>query len=321
MNCPVCLHPVTRPALTGADIFFETSTDAFNLSGCAACHSLFLDPLPTEEQVARFYPAQYWWKSSAGLLRRLERIYRRAALRDHVAFIARAATQARSDAEPIRILDVGCGSGTLLGRLKESGFDVLGVDFSAEASAIARTENNVEVIVGSLRDARFAAQSFDVVTLFHVMEHVLNPREVLAEVRRILRANGRLVVQVPNIESWQFRLFGAQWYGLDIPRHVIDYSADSLQKLLRESGFRVDRVRHFNLRDNAPAFASSVFRSLDPVSRSVRQRQRGMREPSMLAWSRHMLYLAAVGVAYPFAVAEALAGCGATVMVQAAKER
>jgi SAM-dependent methyltransferase len=215
------------------------------------------------------------------------------------------------------LLDVGCGSGTLLGLLKQRGFRGMGVDFSAEAAKVAEAENGVRVVVGSLGEAAFPDQSFDVVTLFHVMEHVTNPREVLAEVFRILRPNGAIVLQVPNIDSWQFKLFGAKWYGLDIPRHVIDYSKDAILRLLTNSGFVVQRIRHFNLRDNAPALVSSLFPSLDPVSRSVRHRKRNIHESAPAAWSRHLLYLFLVICAYPLAILESAFGHGATVMIEA----
>jgi len=93
----------------------------------------------------------------------------------------------------VDVLDVGCGSGTLLGLLKHRGFRVTGLDFSAEAAAIAKAENGVDVAVGSLEEAHFPAESFDVVTLFHVMEHVTNPRQVLAEVSRVLKITDGVV--------------------------------------------------------------------------------------------------------------------------------
>jgi len=316
MNCPVCLNPSTFPAnLTGGDVLFETTTKTFHLSHCAACRCLFIDPLPGDQELAGFYPAQYWWKASSGILKSLEAVYRKTALHDHVAFISRAAQGSAR-----HLLDVGCGSGTLLGLLKQRGFQVRGFDSSAEAAAIAKSENGVDVVVGSrLQDAGFVDGSFDLVTLFHVMEHVTDPRRLLAEVRRLLRPEGRLVLQVPNIESWQFRLFGVRWYGLDVPRHVINYSNQAIQRLLGESGFTVRRTRHFNLRDNAPALASSLFPSLDPVSRNVRQRRRNHAEPAPLAWLRHALYLGVVLVATPFALAESAAGKGATIMIEAVR--
>jgi hypothetical protein len=129
-----------------------------------------------------------------------------------------------------------------------------------------------------------------------------------------------VVLQVPNIDSWQFKAFGAKWYGLDIPRHVIDYSKASMLSLLKDSSFEPQRIKHFNLRDNAPALASSMFPSLDPVSRSVRQRKHGVREGALVAWMRHAAYLLLVLCAYPFAIAESASGHGATLMIEARKK-
>jgi len=218
------------------------------------------------------------------------------------------------------LLDVGCGSGTLLALLKQRGFDVTGVDTSEEASRIAATENGVRVIVGSLDEATFAAKSFELVTLFHVLEHVTNPREVLASVHRILTTDGVIVLQVPNIDSWQFRWFGAQWYGLDIPRHVIDYSHSAIVRVVEETGFTVRRVRQFNLRDNAPALVSSLAPSLDPLSRPIRLRRRNASESALASWSKHLAYLCLVLCAYPVTVLEAAFGHGATVMIEAQKK-
>ena len=316
MSCPVCLNPVTAPALVGTDFLFESTSKTFTLYSCEACRCLFLHPMPDSREIERFYPADYWWNARrSGGLKKLESVYRKLALRDHVAFITKAAGNRSVD-----VLDVGCGSGTLLGLLKHRGFRVTGLDFSAEAAAIAKAENGVDVAVGSLEEAHFPAESFDVVTLFHVMEHVTNPRLVLAQVSRVLKPNGVAILQVPNIESWQFKIFGARWYGLDIPRHVIDYSRNSMLKLLADSGFVVNRIRHFNLRDNGPALVSSVFPSLDPVSRSVRHRKRNNDESRPVEWFRHLTYLLLVTCAYPVVLLESAFGCGATIMIEAKKK-
>ena len=316
MKCPVCLNPATAPALTGTDLLFETTSRTFTLDSCPACRCLFLNPMPDVDELAGFYPNQYWWSAARpGALKRLESMYRKIALRDHVSFITKAA----GNRAGLVLLDVGCGSGALLGTLKQRGFRVTGVDFSPEAAKVAGQENGVRVVVGSLEEAAFSDQSFDIVTLFHVMEHVTNPREVLSEVFRILRPNGAVVLQVPNVDSWQFMLFKAKWYGLDIPRHVIDYSKDAMLKLLNDSGFVPRRIRHFNLRDNAPALVSSLFPSLDPISRAVRHRKRNVHESAFAAWMRHLIYLLLVICAYPIAIVESAFGHGATVMIEAGK--
>jgi 2-polyprenyl-3-methyl-5-hydroxy-6-metoxy-1,4-benzoquinol methylase len=315
MNCPVCFSLLTIPALSGRDVLFETSAKTFTLDSCSACGCLFMNPMPASDEIARFYPNQYWWNSARpSVLKKVESVYRKFALRDHVRFITRAAASGGS------LLDIGCGSGTLLGLLKERGFRVMGLDLSAEAAKIAEIQHGVQVVVDSLAEAGFAAESFDIVTLFHVLEHVSNPRDMLANVWRILRPEGVIVLQVPNIDSWQFRAFRSKWYGLDIPRHIIDYSKRSMLKLLDGSGFMVTRVKHFNLRDNAPALISSLFPSLDPLSRAVRQQKRNISENPITAWARHLVYFLMVIAAYPFAILESACGRGATLMIEARKK-
>jgi hypothetical protein len=91
-------------------------------------------------------------------------------------------------------------------------------------------------------------------------------------------------------------------------------------RLLSDTGFGIHRIRHFNLRDNAPAFVSSLFPSLDPVSRAVRHRKYNIRESSALAWTRHLTYLLLVLCAYPIAILESAFGHGATVMIEARRK-
>ncbi len=315
MNCPVCLNPSTVPAFAGSDTLFEMTPQEFNLQSCAACHSLFLNPLPSPDAISGFYPSQYWWSAARpGLLKRLEAIYRKVALRGHIRFIMTALSGSPNGQ---RLLDIGCGSGTLIGLLKKRGLSVLGIDTSEEASQLAAHESDVRVIVGRLDQAGFGISSFDIVTMFHVIEHVTNPREVLGEVQRILKPGGILIAQVPNIDSWQFRWFGAKWYGLDVPRHVVDYSQQSIVKLLEDTGFSVRRIRQFNLRDNAPALVSSLFLTLDPLSRRIRLHHRNAAERAVASWAKHLAYLFLVFLAYPLVILEAAAGHGATVMIEA----
>src|SRR2546422_5270129 len=164
MSCPVCLNPVTVPALSGTDFLFETTARTFTLHSCSSCRCLFLDPMPDSREIARFYPAEYWWKAAqSGTLKRLESIYRRIALWDHVAFITKAA----GNRTGLSILDVGCGSGTLVGVRKQRGLHGKGVDFSAEAAKMSKVENGAEGPVGSLATGGFPDQAFALVTSCH----------------------------------------------------------------------------------------------------------------------------------------------------------
>jgi SAM-dependent methyltransferase len=284
---------------------------------CTGCQCLFIDPVPAPQELADFYPPHYWWKRSSRRLSALEDIYRRLVLRDHVSFVRHAASSL--PAVSMRLLDVGCGSGTLLKVLQHRGFDVFGFEPSAEAARLASEAGLAVTSGGNLEEAGFPAESFHIVTLFHVLEHLTDPRRVLSEVRRLLDARGRIVVQVPNIQSWQSRLCGTRWYGLDVPRHVINYSLDAIRKLLVDCGFRIRRTRHFNLRDNAAALASSLSPGLDPIRRYVRAGRRNKAELTGVAWARHAAYAMLIASVYPMVVAESVCGAGGTIMVEAEK--
>src|SRR6185369_11082010 len=96
MSCPVCLSAVSSPALAGSDLLFESTAKEFTLHSCASCRCLFMNPMPAEDEIADFYPKQYWWTTSSkssgnGALKKFESIYRKTVLRDHVAFILDAA--------------------------------------------------------------------------------------------------------------------------------------------------------------------------------------------------------------------------------------
>jgi SAM-dependent methyltransferase len=320
MRCPVCFQTRTAHFGQGGDTLFGTTSQTFSLRACGNCRCLFIEPMPSPEEIATFYPTNYWWDGSdAGVLGHLEAVYRHVALFDHLAFISRAASRS-SGGPPARILDVGCGPATVLALLRARGFEVQGLDPSREASSIARRRYDIDVRVGTLDGEVFDKTRFDTVVLLHTLEHVPDPHHVLREAGRLLSTTGRLVIQVPNVDSLQCRVFGPRWYGLDVPRHLIDYSRHSLIGLLDRHGFAVDRLRHFNLRDNAPALASSLFPGLDPVGRAVRRRRSESAETTLGTWVRHLAYLAAVVASYPPAVLEAALGRGATLMVEARRK-
>ena len=139
------------------------------------------------------------------------------------------------------LLDYGCGNGKYLLRMRDRGWKVTGMDMSAEAIDVCQ-QRELRAFVGVAPDRQFDAGSFDVVTLWHVLEHVPSPTETLEQVNRILKPNGKLVFGVPNINSLPARWFGKYWFGLDLPRHVTQFSKITAAKLVEKTGFRVEKI-------------------------------------------------------------------------------
>jgi SAM-dependent methyltransferase len=308
--CPLCGRAPAGFLLENSDFLFRTTAKTFRLFHCSGCGAAFLHPFPTSEELAAAYPETYWWSGSqqAGLGSRLEQAYREGVLQHHVAVARR-----HFPVPAPRVLDVGCGSGSFLHVLeRRTGIRGEGLEISKTAANAARDQYGLTVHAGDVDTADFPAGSYDFITMFHVLEHLADPREALAKVRRWLAPGGALLVQVPNLASWQFRWFGRRWTGIDIPRHLIDYTPDCLAGLLRESGLEPGAPGFFSLRDNAPAMVSSLCPGLDPMALLVR----GVRR---FAFFRKILYLVLVLAAQPIALAEALAGRGGTMFLAARK--
>jgi SAM-dependent methyltransferase len=197
--------------------------------------------------------------------------------------------------------------------MRERGFEVVGLDFSREAAAVAWQRQKTPAMVADFAGAPLRANSFAAITMFHVVEHLYDPRRYMEVARGLLMRGGRLIVQVPNAASWQCRLLGRAWNGIDVPRHLFDFRDSDLQKVLESAGFEVVRRKYFSLRDNPAGLASSLAPSLDPMARRVRR----VAESGGARLAKDLVYLVMVLAAAPFAALEAACGAGSTVMVEA----
>ena len=138
---------------------------------------------------------------------------------------------------PSRLLDVGAGIGTLMAAAREAGYCVQGVEISPWAAAFAREEKQLDMIAGTLAGAGLKSGAYDVVVLNHVLEHVDDPRELLAEARRVLADDGLLVVGVPNVASLMCSLKKGRWASLRPEEHLWHFAPSTLRRLLLETGF------------------------------------------------------------------------------------
>jgi SAM-dependent methyltransferase len=128
----------------------------------------------------------------------------------------------------------------MLRALRDRGWRVIGTERSVASARSAREENGVPVFVGPL--AALCPETFDLIILFHVLEHLKDPRAILRECANLLRPGGTLVVSVPNSESWQARIFSEFWFHLDVPRHLGHFSARALAQATGGAGLSISRV-------------------------------------------------------------------------------
>jgi SAM-dependent methyltransferase len=141
-----------------------------------------------------------------------------------------------AESPPGRLLDVGCGRGDLGWGFVRRGWSVVGVDPSAQASAVAR-QRGVQARVGTLRSLPIEPGAYDVAVLRHSLEHLADPLGDLCRVHEALRDGGVAIVSVPNFGSWQSRRFGGRWFMLDLPRHRFHFNSGALRAMLVRAGF------------------------------------------------------------------------------------
>ncbi len=141
-----------------------------------------------------------------------------------------------------RLLDVGCGSGAFLVRMRELAWKVCGVEPDPEAARLAR-QQGLEVYQALVEEAELPSAAFDAVTMNHVIEHVVDPLAALRACARVLRPGGRLVAVTPNWHSLLHRRFGHFWEHLDPPRHLWLFTAQSLAACAQQAGLRVEQIR------------------------------------------------------------------------------
>jgi SAM-dependent methyltransferase len=311
--CPLCGAAGARPR-------FSVEGCASSVVECPACGLARLDPLPSDEELAGFYSDAYYGDPGLKFRPAIEWLVRAVGTR-HIRFLARGVPAGG------RILDVGCGRGVLLAELANHGFEVHGVERSAAAARGADPRAQI-CIAPDLAAAKYPAEHFDAVFVWHVLEHLREPVAAVREMHRILRPGGKLVVAVPNFSSLQARWAGPAWFHLDLPRHVFHFPLRALRRLLEQSGFTCESAHHFSLRQNPFGWIQSSLNRRRDLPRNglytlLHRRAPGEPPPFDSAMRRRLLRagILRAPLAFTLTFAEAALRSGATVHVVARKPR
>lgn len=233
--CPLCGSTLSRPR-------FSVEGCPSRVVACEGCGLGRLEPLPSDDELASYYPDAYYGDPGQKFQGLVERVVRALGSR-HIRFLSRGVPRGG------RFLDVGCGRGVLLSALADRGFETHGVERSAAAALGADPRATIR-IVRDLKEAAYPDGHFDAIVIWHVLEHLREPVAAVREMHRILAPGGKLVVAVPNFSSLQARRSGAAWFHLDLPRHVFHFPLETLRRMLDDLGFAVDSEHHFSLRQN-----------------------------------------------------------------------
>jgi len=237
-KCIACKSPDHRIKFDLEDQY----GDCYQLLKCEACNCHYLNPPPNEWQLQRAYDEAYYGegeenKKFSPLVERTLNIFR----------AAKAKKLSRKLKPGGRFLDIGCGDGELLMQLaKQSDYELFGLEIPGKAAERAVRREGIHLIIGELRTVNLPEDHFDGISLIHVFEHLSDPTESLQLISTILKKGGRLIIEQPNIESWQAKNFKDKWLHLDPPRHLNLMGPKALKKLLNQHGFKCVSESYFS---------------------------------------------------------------------------
>ncbi len=223
--CPICHVVDTTDEFPGA----RGPAKTYPVVRCRRCGLVFQKRGGTGDSGAGTGPAEAPTQNRFGrLLEEFIRLFRRSRVR-----MAQRLMPAGGST-----LDIGCGRGLYLRLLKERGFTVRGTELVAAGAG-----QDVPIDTGEVTPGRYPDGSFDLISMWHVLEHLTKPDVTLEACFRALKPDGVLLIAVPNYASAQARLGGEQWLHLDLPRHIFHFTRPTLQRLLAAHGFRVVSAR------------------------------------------------------------------------------
>lgn len=237
IRCNVCGSDNSETLFNGQDHWFNLPGE-FPVRQCQTCGLIYLNPRPTRHSIGAYYPESYqpYRIATEDIASPLKRWEQATMLQKRINAIQKRHPSAGS------VLDVGCATGTFLDALRQAGWQPHGVEPNEKASAYARERLNLDVFTGELGDAPFAAQSFDMVIFWDVLEHVFDSRASLEKAAHIAKADGTLILSLPNPHSNDAKLFGEYWAGWDIPRHLQVFPIPVIERLLAETGWQMEEI-------------------------------------------------------------------------------
>ncbi|UCG56127.1 MAG: class I SAM-dependent methyltransferase [Phycisphaerales bacterium] len=250
--------PCTYCGATLSTLLYRTKSiyeDEFALHRCSVCRAVFLVPKPTPKQVELAYADSYYGEGSKKFGPCVEKAldYFRSS---------RARKLGKYLKPPAQVLDVGCGSGDFLRRLVDRGFEGYGTELPGKAADRAGKIPGLTLKVGHLSETDFKERSFDAICMWHVFEHLAEPKRTLHIIESILKPGGYLFISLPNINSLQSRLFRGNWLHLDPPRHLFFLGAADLIAELRQLGLELTEQSQLSIEQNVFGIQQSILNSL-----------------------------------------------------------
>lgn len=235
--CPICQSTDLKPFLTCVD--YTVSKDKFAIVQCSSCGFRFTNPRPEEAECGKYYQSEDYISHSdtrKGIINSLYHHARKFTLKKKLKLIASVSKKQQGS-----LLDLGCGTGAFLSICKDNGWKVQGIEPSVEAREVAKKNHGLELNDVNTWE-KFPDNSIDVVTAWHVLEHVYKLENEVQQVKRKLASDGTFVVALPNCSSADAQFYGPYWAAYDVPRHIWHFTPDDVKRFFEKQGFKLEAV-------------------------------------------------------------------------------
>jgi 2-polyprenyl-3-methyl-5-hydroxy-6-metoxy-1,4-benzoquinol methylase len=230
--CPFCEKNELSTYIEVKD--YTVSRETFILTRCNSCGLIFTNPRPDKNSISGYYESEDYishTNSSKGIFNKSYQLARKYSIHSKYSLVKQFSGTGSS------LLDIGCGTGEFLGYCKENGFKCIGIEPSPAARKLAK--DNHDLAVFDLSElAAIESATFDVITMWHVLEHVHDLKPTVQTVKRLLNPGGHYFVAVPNPESFDANHYGAFWAAYDVPRHLFHFAPDTMKKIMAAAGLQ-----------------------------------------------------------------------------------
>ncbi len=259
-NCPVCLGGDFKEVLSCTD--YTTSKEEFVICQCSDCSFRFTNPRPDIKESGKYYQSDDYIShtdSKKGLLNKIYQISR-----DYMISTKYKSTLKKYNAKSL--IDYGCGTGDFLKYCLDKGHHAIGLEIDESARKIAIQKGCQEVFNPSHLE-ELSDHSAEIITLWHVLEHIHDLQPTIQQFSRLLTSNGTIVIAVPNHQSYDANYYGEYWAAYDVPRHLYHFNLQSITRLMGNEGFKLIETKPMRLDPFYIALLSNKYKTgkMNPI--------------------------------------------------------
>lgn len=230
-HCPVCKSENYNNFLVVKD--HTVTQESFVIVECVECNFKFTNPRPTKEEIGKYYQSEEYIShsnKSKGLINKAYQIVRYITLQDKLSMVNKLHAKGT-------LLDIGCGTGHFIAVCQKDGWKVYGVEPDPGARKIAESKTHLQIAEDFLKENYI--QQFDIISMWHVLEHVHELEAYLIKLKKVLKDDGKLIIAVPNADSYDATHYKENWAAYDVPRHLYHFTSQTISTLFANHGFKL----------------------------------------------------------------------------------